>query len=86
LPAATRRQAGSFWGFPGAIPSWRVSLCTAAVETVRDPAMAANLDRLGVRVVLKPFDVDNLLTAILEVLAAQALINQARVGDLGDEA
>src|SRR5215213_6487981 len=61
-------------------------LCTAAIETVKDPAMAANLDRLGVRVVLKPFNVDDLLTAIAEVLAAQALINQARVGDLGDEA
>ena len=53
-------------------------LCTAAIETVTAPDMAANLDRLGVRVVLKPFDLDDLLTAISEVLTAQTLINQAR--------
>lgn len=56
-------------------------LCTAATETVSDPAMAENLDRLGVRVLLKPFNLDDLLTAITEVLAAQALIDQARVNE-----
>jgi CheY-like chemotaxis protein len=61
-------------------------LCTAAIETIKDPDMATNLDRLGVRVVLKPFDLDDLLTAITEVLAAQALINQARADELVDEA
>ena len=56
-----------------------IILCTAATETVNDPAMAENLNRLGVRVVLKPFNLDDLLIAIHEVLTAQALIDQARV-------
>ena len=45
-------------------------LCTAAVTTVKDPDMAAQLDRLGVRVVLKPFDINQLLAAIEEALTA----------------
>ena len=53
-------------------------LCTAAAEFVGDPAMAENLDHQGVRVLLKPFNVDDLLTTISEVLAAQALLDQAR--------
>jgi CheY-like chemotaxis protein len=61
-----------------------VILCTAATETVNDPAMAENLDRLGVRVLLKPFHIEDLLTALAEVLAAQALIDDAR--DNGDPA
>lgn len=52
-------------------------LCTAATETVNDPAMAENLDRQGVRVLLKPFELDHLLTTITEMLAAQKLIDQA---------
>jgi CheY-like chemotaxis protein len=60
-------------------------LCTAAVRTVNDPAMAEQLDRLGVRVVLKPFLIDDLLTALSETRTAQALIDQAtndpRCGD-----
>lgn len=52
-------------------------LCTAATETVGDPAMAENLDRLGIRVLLKPFNLDDLLTAVSEVLTAQALLEQA---------
>ncbi len=52
-------------------------LCTAAVRTVNDPAMAEQLNRLGVRVVLKPFLIDDLLTALRETRTAQALIDQA---------
>src|SRR5215212_7745963 len=37
-------------------------LCTAALQTVRNPEMAAHLERLGVNVVLKPFLIDDLLT------------------------
>jgi two-component system, OmpR family, response regulator VicR len=52
-------------------------LCTAAVRTVNDPEMAEQLDRQGIRVVLKPFTIENLLTTLSEVLTAQSLINQA---------
>jgi CheY-like chemotaxis protein len=52
-------------------------LCTAAVRTVNDPAMAEQLDRLGVRVVLKPFTIEDLLTALSETRTAQTLIDQA---------
>jgi len=52
-------------------------LCTAAVRTVNDPAMAEQLNRLGVRVVLKPFTIEDLLTALRETRTAQALIDQA---------
>jgi CheY-like chemotaxis protein len=54
-----------------------VVLCTAAVRTTNDPEMAAQLDRLGVRVVLKPFLIEDLLTALSETLTAQGLINEA---------
>ena len=43
-------------------------LCTAATQTVNDPVM---------RVVLKPFDIEQLLTVLAEVLAARALIAEA---------
>jgi CheY-like chemotaxis protein len=46
-------------------------LCTAAIETVGDTLMAENLERLGVRVLLKPFNIDDLLTIMSEVLAAR---------------
>jgi two-component system, OmpR family, response regulator VicR len=52
-------------------------LCTAAVRTVNDPEMAEQLDRKGIRVVLKPFTIEDLLTTLSEVLTAQALINEA---------
>jgi two-component system, OmpR family, response regulator VicR len=52
-------------------------LCTAAVRTVNDPEMAEQLDRQGIRVVLKPFLIDDLLTTLNDVLTAQTLINQA---------
>src|SRR5215216_5261247 len=52
-------------------------LCTAAVRTVNDPEMAEQLDRQGIRVVLKPFTIEDLLTALDEVRTAQSLINQA---------
>ncbi len=54
-----------------------VVLCTAAVRTVNEPEMAEQLNRKGVRVVLKPFTIDELLITLNEVLAAQTLINQA---------
>ncbi len=47
-------------------------LCTAAVQTVENPEMAAQLERLGVRVMLKPFDLEQLLGALQEVQAARA--------------
>ena len=52
-------------------------LCTAATQTVNDPMMAEQLDRLGVRVILKPFNIEELLTVLSEVRAAQQLIDQA---------
>jgi CheY-like chemotaxis protein len=53
-------------------------LCTAARELVTEPALAENLDRHGVRVLLKPFNLDELLTMVAEMLTAQKLIDQAR--------
>ena len=55
-------------------------LCTAAVRTVNDPEMAAQLDRQGIRVVLKPFTIDDRLTTLDEIRAAQSLINQVADG------
>ncbi len=55
-------------------------LCTAAVRTVNEPDMAEQLNRQGIRVVLKPFTIDDLLTTLSEVLTAQSLINQATDG------
>ncbi len=54
-----------------------IVLCTAAVSVVRDEAMAEQLDRLGVRVVLKPFHIDQVLEVLKEVRIAQGLIDQA---------
>jgi two-component system, OmpR family, response regulator VicR len=54
-----------------------IILCTAAVRTVNEPAMAEQLDRLGVRIVLKPFLIEDLLSAITGSLTAQALIAEA---------
>ncbi len=55
-------------------------LCTAAVRTVTNPEMAEQLDQKGIRVVLKPFTIDDLLTTLDEVRVAQSLINQATDG------
>jgi CheY-like chemotaxis protein len=52
-------------------------LCTAAVRTINEPEMAEQLDRLGVSVVLKPFLIEDLLSAIAGALTAQTLIDQA---------
>jgi CheY-like chemotaxis protein len=52
-------------------------LCTAAVQMVRDPEMAEHLDRLGIRVVLKPFIIAELLNALSDTLTARALIIDA---------
>ena len=53
-----------------------VVLSTAAVRTVRQPEMAAQLERLGVRVVLKPFALDALLGALTEALANRTTTEQ----------
>jgi CheY-like chemotaxis protein len=55
-------------------------LCTAATEMVTNPAMAESLDRLGVRVLINPFDREELLTTIAEVLSAHELVDQAISG------
>jgi hypothetical protein len=39
--------------------------------------MAEQLDRQGIRVVLKPFTIDDLLTTLNDVRTAQSLIDQA---------
>ncbi len=59
-------------------------LCTAAVRTVNDPEMAEHLDQQGIRVVLKPFTIEELLTTLSEVRTAQSLINQATETTTGD--
>src|SRR5688500_499454 len=59
-------------------------LCTAAVRTVNDPVMAEQLDRQGIRVVLKPFTIESLLTTLSEVRTAQSLINSATETPTGD--
>jgi two-component system, OmpR family, response regulator VicR len=61
-----------------------IVLCTAAVSVVRDEAMAEQLNRLGVRVVLKPFNIAELLQVMSEVRTAQSLINQATETSTGD--
>jgi CheY-like chemotaxis protein len=55
-------------------------LCTAAVRTVNDPVMAEQLDQKGIRVVLKPFTIEDLLTTLNDVRTAQSLIDQATAG------
>jgi two-component system response regulator VicR len=55
-------------------------LCTAAVRTVSDPEMAEQLNRQGIRVVLKPFTIEDLLTTLREIRIAQSLIDQATDG------
>lgn len=45
-----------------------VILCTAAIDVVRDEEMAERLRRLNVRVVLKPFAIEELLEEIARVL------------------
>jgi CheY-like chemotaxis protein len=44
-------------------------LCTAATGVVRDEAMAAKLRQLNVQVVLKPFNIDELLEVLAQVLS-----------------
>jgi two-component system, OmpR family, response regulator VicR len=55
-------------------------LCTAAVRTVKDPEMAEQLDRQGIRIVLKPFTIEDLLTTLNDVRTGQSLIDQATAG------
>jgi hypothetical protein len=42
--------------------------------------MAQQLDRHGVRVILKPFNIDDLLRVLREVRTAEGLLDQARDG------
>ena len=53
-----------------------VVLCTTAVRTVRHPEMAAHLERLGIRVVLKPFALDQLLGCLTEALVNRTTTEQ----------
>jgi len=55
-------------------------LCTAAVRTVTNPEMAEQLNQKGIRIVLKPFTIEDLLTTLDEIRAAQSLINQVADG------
>ena len=52
-------------------------LCTAMAERVQEPAMAVQLHQQGIRVLLKPFDLKDLVTIVGEELIAQNLIDQA---------
>lgn len=52
-------------------------LCTAASDLVREPAMAARLDRLGVRVLLKPFLLEDLLAAVADAFTTNRLLDRA---------
>ncbi len=47
-----------------------IILCTAATREVQEEVMAEQLRRLRVRVVLKPFDIDELLAVLAEALIA----------------
>ena len=53
-----------------------IVLCTGAVREVE--ALQGHLDEMGVRVVLKPFNIDHLLTAIAGALAPVAGTDHAR--------
>ena len=55
-----------------------IVLCTAAVQTVKNAEMAAQLEQLRVRVVLKPFDLELLLNAVTEALAQRPTTEQPR--------
>jgi CheY-like chemotaxis protein len=70
---ATQEQGWKFLTLARLDPEVRripLVLCTAAVQTVKDEEMAAKLEQLGVRVVLKPFDIEELLGVLAETLAA----------------
>lgn len=56
-----------------------VILCTTESDRVKEPGMAANLDRLGVQVILKPFLIEDLLAAVANALTARTLLNQVRL-------
>jgi two-component system response regulator MtrA len=47
-----------------------IILCTAATRVVQDEGMAEQLRQLRVRVVLKPFDIDALLSVLVEARIA----------------
>jgi CheY-like chemotaxis protein len=49
-----------------------IVLCTAALNVVRDAEMAEKLRQLGVHVVLKPFNLAELLSVLAAVLASPA--------------
>ncbi len=53
-------------------------LCTTAVDLVRGEAAAEELRRLGVAVVAKPFDLEELLEMLAEQLGADGAAPEAR--------
>ncbi len=44
-------------------------LCTAALQVVRDEEMAEKLRGLGVRVVLKPFNIEHLISVVSDAVS-----------------
>lgn len=55
-----------------------VILCTTESDRVNEPGMAENLDKLGVRVLLKPFILEDFLSAVADALTARRLLDQMR--------
>lgn len=66
-------SCASYWKEEGN----RVSVSSETLDLTRIQALAENLNRLLVQVLLKPFHIDDLLKVIAEVLAAQMLVDQA---------
>jgi CheY-like chemotaxis protein len=56
-----------------------IVICTAAVRQVQE--LQSHLDEMGVAVVLKPFDIDHLLTVVAGRLADQLAERPAEPGD-----
>jgi CheY-like chemotaxis protein len=49
-------------------------LCTTAAATMREPAVAESLDRLGVRVLCQPFLIGDLLELVARTLSGMPVI------------
>jgi CheY-like chemotaxis protein/transcriptional regulator with XRE-family HTH domain len=68
-----RRGAASAWALLQRLRDGSASsrvpvvLCTASTQPIKDEAMAGELQRLGVRVVVMPFAIDDLLAAVAAV-------------------
>jgi hypothetical protein len=59
-------------------------LCTTMTQAVADEALATYLDRLAIRVVLKPFAVDALLEVLASTLDGAAPVAQRAQQDVRD--